>query len=127
MYVRYKALAGADSELGFDPFTLNWKTANEAALTLNLAAAAGIITSFWVKDIYPKFWPFFALVFAVNVLYPSGVLMAYMTGFHFIPLCIMLINSYGLFALVFLRKKWDLMEPLDAGMGAEKNDRDRPN
>jgi hypothetical protein len=93
MYVHYEALAGADSEVGFDPFTLNWKLANEAALSLNIVAVAGILASFWRKDIYSKFWPFFALVFALNVLYPSGFMMAYMTGFHFILFSIMLINS----------------------------------
>ena len=122
MYVHYEALAGADSEVGFDPFTLNWKLANEAALSLNIVAVAGILASFWRKDIYPKFWPFFALVFALSVLYSSGFMMAYMTGFHFILLSIMLINSYGLFALVFLRKKWDSIDPVDSGMGAEKNE-----
>ncbi len=122
MYVHYEALAGDDSEVGFDPFTLNWKMANGAALWLNVAAVAGVIASFWVKDLYPRFWPFFAFVFALNVFYPSGVMMAYMTGFHFILLSIMLINGYGLFTLVFLRKRWGLTGPEDAGVGAEKNE-----
>jgi hypothetical protein len=122
MYVHYEALAGADSEVGFDPFTLNWKMANAAVLSLNLAAAAGILASFWMTDIYPRFWPFFSLVFALNVFYPSGVMMAYMTGFHFILLSIMLINSYGFFSLLFLRKKWGLVQPVNPDIGAENNE-----
>jgi hypothetical protein len=122
MYVHFKALSGADSEVGFDPFTLNWKMANEAALSMNIIAVAGILASFWRKDIYPKFWSFFAFVFALNVLYPSGVLMVYMTGFHFMLLSIMLINSYGLFALIFLRKQWGLVPPVDPDSGAQNNE-----
>lgn len=124
-YERFEALAGSDSQISFDPFLFNWKTLNEAVLILNLAAVLGILVSFGVKQTYPKFWLFFAFVFLINLIYPSGMWMVDLPGFHFVPVSIIVINGYGLFTLVFLRTQGTLVKPANPNEGAEENGRDR--
>jgi hypothetical protein len=112
-YMQFKAMAGAESELDFDPFTFNWKLVNVIFLALNGAGMAAVLAGFFLKDFYRLFRLPGAFLFFLNVLYPSAVVMLFGTGFHFIPFSVMLLNGYGFLALGFFKNKWGLIQPVE--------------
>ncbi len=103
-YVHFMALAGADSEIGSDPWTLDWRLVSKILLIINWAALGAILLGFLNRGFFRKIGTTLAFVFLANALYPNAVAL-FMSGFYLILLWGIVFNGYAFGVLLFFREK----------------------
>ncbi len=107
--LHFRALSGWTDEIAFDSLTFHWATMNAVLFFLDGAALAGLLSSYFLRDLYRSWGWAVALVFLVNSVYPWCLALHYVRSFHFILFLGMVMNGSAFGVLAFLKRRLGLV------------------